>query len=157
MSQYVRILHKKTTRRDYFVIYFIELCSYIIENVFSNVQTREIHRFTQAHGEFQLASICELRFRLDGCSSAVGAVWWCVHHHRNKFDRKIICVCSHDSLSVDPPPAAWSLYCTRAVSERQRAASPCVCLCVWCQVSSHWIQHSPETPGLPSPLGNIVV
>lgn len=52
-SQYAGILHKKLLEEIHLSYFFIELCSYIIENDFNNVQTTEIHKFTQVHSEFQ--------------------------------------------------------------------------------------------------------
>lgn len=34
------------------VLYFIEMCSFIIPDVSDNVQTREINKFLQSHGVF---------------------------------------------------------------------------------------------------------
>lgn len=37
-----------------FSIYFVELCTYIIPNVYNNVQTRQIYELTQGNGAFIL-------------------------------------------------------------------------------------------------------
>lgn len=37
-----------------FSIHFVELCTYLIPNVYNNVQTRQIHELTQGNGAFIL-------------------------------------------------------------------------------------------------------
>ena len=45
-----------------FVLYVVELCSYIIPNVSYNVQTRGIHPYPQGDGAFHLFS-CAYNFQ----------------------------------------------------------------------------------------------
>ena len=43
-------------RTQPFFIYFVKLCTYIIPNVYNNVQTRQIHELTQGKGAFILTA-----------------------------------------------------------------------------------------------------
>ena len=46
-------------------LYVVEFCSDIITNVSNNVQTGEIHKFTQCDGAFHLV-VCRCNFRHRG-------------------------------------------------------------------------------------------